>query len=122
MSYLEHANITVPDVEDAARFLQTLDPAFEIRHAGVGDDGLRWMHIGTQSSYFALRDVSPANKSEDRPTKRKKGSNHFGNWRPSDCSGSARAARSRGDHRRNPGNPRKGYDSRRPVPARHRQR
>lgn len=64
MSYLEHANITVPDVEDAARFLQTLDPAFEIRHAGVGDDGLRWMHIGTQTSYFALRDVPPANSSE----------------------------------------------------------
>src|SRR5215472_11271233 len=44
---LEHANLTVRDVEEAIRFLQTAFPEFRVRGEGKSQDGSRWVHIGT---------------------------------------------------------------------------
>jgi len=50
---LEHANITVSDIDQTIRFLQTAFPEFQIRHdEGVGRE--RWVHVGTNDTYLAL--------------------------------------------------------------------
>jgi hypothetical protein len=54
---LEHANLTVRDIEGMIRFLQTAFPEFRVRGEGRSQDGSRWLHIGTQDTYIAL---SPA--------------------------------------------------------------
>ena len=79
MTYLEHVNITVPDVQEAVRFLLLVDPDFVVRHDGIGDDGCRWLHIGDDNHYFALRDV-PADRANERVHKDMYhvGFNHFG--------------------------------------------
>ena len=55
---LEHANISVRDIEASIRFLQTAFPEFRIRFDGNDSDGTRWVHIGTDDTYIAL---SPSN-------------------------------------------------------------
>jgi len=50
---LEHANLTVRDVEGAIRFLQTAFPEFRVRGEGQSQDGSRWVHIGTDETYIA---------------------------------------------------------------------
>lgn len=52
--YLEHANLTVPDIEAARRFLQTALPEFQIRGGGDRATG-RWQHVGTETTYLALQ-------------------------------------------------------------------
>jgi catechol 2,3-dioxygenase-like lactoylglutathione lyase family enzyme len=54
---LEHANLTVRDIEGMIRFLQTAFPEFRVRGEGISADGSRWVHIGSQETYIAL---SPA--------------------------------------------------------------
>src|SRR5713226_7452361 len=54
---LEHANLTVRDIEGMIRFLQTAFPEFQVRSEGISRDGSRWVHIGTSETYIAL---SPA--------------------------------------------------------------
>jgi hypothetical protein len=39
---LEHANLTVRDVEGMIRFLQTAFPEFRVRGEGKSQDGGRW--------------------------------------------------------------------------------
>lgn len=39
--YLEHANVTVPSIDDAILFLQTLDPNLVVRHDET-PPGKRW--------------------------------------------------------------------------------
>ena len=65
MAYLEHANITVPNVDEAVKFLQLVEPTFSIRHQGVGSDGIRWLHLGDDDHYFALRDA-PEDTADER--------------------------------------------------------
>ena len=74
---LEHANITVRDVGDAARFLQTAFPDFRVRREGTRD-GRRWMHVGTDDTYFALNEAwrDPAESWE--PYAGRPGVNHLG--------------------------------------------
>ena len=55
---LEHANLSVRDIEGMIRFLQTAFPEFQVRGEGISNDGSRWVHIGTHETYIAL---SPAN-------------------------------------------------------------
>lgn len=52
--YLEHANLTVPSIEAATRFLQTAFPEFRIRGGGDRATG-RWQHLGTETTYLALQ-------------------------------------------------------------------
>ena len=52
-AYVEHANITVRDLDGVAEFLTTALPEFHVR--GRGEDVDRfWVHIGTAETYLAL--------------------------------------------------------------------
>jgi hypothetical protein len=53
-TYLEHANITVPDIDAAIRFLKLVDPEFVVRHKGY--DKRRWAHFGNDRFYVALEE------------------------------------------------------------------
>jgi hypothetical protein len=44
---LEHANLSVRDIEGMIRFLQTAFPEFRVRGEGKSRDGSRWVHIRT---------------------------------------------------------------------------
>ena len=83
--YLEHANITVPDIDAATAFLQAIDPALRVRHAGVSKAGHRWAHVGTDRSYIALQEphvgVEPEQPKEPYANY---GFNHLG-WVVPDC-------------------------------------
>jgi predicted lactoylglutathione lyase len=50
--YLEHANITVNDLQEAIRFFQTAFPHFKIR--GGGNDMREWVHFGDDHTYIAI--------------------------------------------------------------------
>ena len=59
-TYLEHANISVPNVDEAIAFLKTIDPKFVLRKDdSSGEDPPRWVHIGTDHSYIALQAIDP---------------------------------------------------------------
>jgi hypothetical protein len=60
---LEHANLTVCDIEGMIRFLQTAFPEFRVRGEGKSRDGSRWVHMGTDETYIAL---SPANAKPEK--------------------------------------------------------
>lgn len=72
---LEHANLTVGDLDAAVDFLLTALPDFRVRGAGVGPEGLRWVHVGSDTSYIALNEAADA--SEERPG-HWRGVNHLG--------------------------------------------
>ena len=50
--YLEHANITVNDLQEAIKFFQTAFPHFKIR--GGGNDTREWFHLGDDDTYIAI--------------------------------------------------------------------
>ena len=54
-TYLEHANITVPDIDAAITFLKVIDPRFEVRRDEICAAGYRWAHIGSGTTYIALQ-------------------------------------------------------------------
>jgi hypothetical protein len=51
---LEHANLTVRDINGMIGFLQTAFPEFRVRGDGKSRDGSRWVHVGTDETYIAL--------------------------------------------------------------------
>ena len=58
-SYLEHANISVTDVDKAVRFFHSAMPDFQVRHdSGPGPE--RWVHLGTDTSYIAINQMPPS--------------------------------------------------------------
>ncbi|MEM9075816.1 MAG: VOC family protein [Bacteroidota bacterium] len=58
--YLEHANITVNNLQEAISFFQTAFPHFKIRGAG---NGLReWVHLGDDRTYIAINQAIHADK------------------------------------------------------------
>lgn len=80
MIHLEHANITVRDIEVARDFLLRAIPDFKVRHQGLAnaEEGRRrWMHIGNDHQYIAIEDFSEAHTPERRPY-RDIGANHLG--------------------------------------------
>lgn len=56
---LEHANMTVKNLDEAIRFLTAAFPHFAVRGSGT-KDGIRWVHFGTQDTYLALNDGAGA--------------------------------------------------------------
>lgn len=72
---LEHANITVGDLDAAVEFLLTAFPDFRVRGSGVGPEGLRWVHVGSDTSYIALNEAGDT--SDERPG-HWRGVNHLG--------------------------------------------
>jgi len=78
-TYLEHANICVPDIDAAIRFLKLIDPAFVVRHDEVGEGGYRWAHVGNDQSYVALEEARVGSAPEAaRTTYANYGVNHLG--------------------------------------------
>ena len=51
---LEHANLSVHDIDAMIRFLRAAFPEFRIRRDATEADGLRWVHLGTDDTYIAL--------------------------------------------------------------------
>jgi catechol 2,3-dioxygenase-like lactoylglutathione lyase family enzyme len=51
---LEHANLTVREIDATIRFLRTAFPEFRIRFDGRDPDDTRWVHFGTDHTYIAL--------------------------------------------------------------------
>lgn len=64
---LEHANLSVRDVDGAIRFLLTAFPEFEVRHEGLNANGRRWVHVGDNNSYIALMQATQEPQSPGSP-------------------------------------------------------
>ncbi len=60
--YVEHANLTVGNLEEAIRFMTTAIPEFRVRHRGV-TDGKEWAHVGSDHSYLAFSQASKRQQS-----------------------------------------------------------
>ncbi|MBL4706443.1 MAG: VOC family protein [Flavobacteriales bacterium] len=59
-TYLEHANISVPSIDEAIAFLKLIAPDFDLRQDdSSGEDPPRWVHFGTSDSYIALQAIDP---------------------------------------------------------------
>ncbi len=73
-SYLEHANISVNNLDETVEFIQTALPEFKVRGGGESN-GRKWIHIGTDESYLALTEVR---KKENGKNYHLNGLNHLG--------------------------------------------
>ncbi len=59
---LEHANITVANLDGAVEFLMTAFPEFKVRGGGETDQGdwtQKWVHVGTDEYYICLNQAKP---------------------------------------------------------------
>lgn len=77
---LEHANITVLDLDEAVRFLTTAFPHYKVRGGGEEDHGdwkMKWLHLGTDDTYIALMATDVAVPHE-RAVHQTTGINHVG--------------------------------------------
>lgn len=61
--YMEHANITVQNIDESVKFFKTAFPNIKIRGGGDRDND-RWIHIGTDITYFALTERKQVNKAD----------------------------------------------------------
>jgi catechol 2,3-dioxygenase-like lactoylglutathione lyase family enzyme len=75
---LDHANLSVRDVDETIRFLQTAFPEFRVRAGGTGPSGARWAHVGTEHTYLALNEAVHDATEEWVPYGGKPGLNHLG--------------------------------------------
>jgi catechol 2,3-dioxygenase-like lactoylglutathione lyase family enzyme len=75
---LEHANMVVRDVDGMIRFLQTAFPEFLIRRDDRNDEGVRWVHIGTDDTYIALNEATETGDRVWQPYSGAPGVNHLG--------------------------------------------
>jgi catechol 2,3-dioxygenase-like lactoylglutathione lyase family enzyme len=55
MTRIEHLNITVPDIDEAIKFIQIVAPDFQVRKDETPPESYRWVHIGNDDYYFALQ-------------------------------------------------------------------
>ncbi len=78
-SYVEHANVTVSNLDKAIEFLTTAIPEFAIRKR-FHLDGREWAHVGTSESYIAVVEEAPTEKptGERRANMDRLGFNHVG--------------------------------------------
>ena len=75
---MEHANLTVRDVDGMLRFLQAAFPEFKVRRDVTGSDGSRWVHVGTADNYIALTPASAKPGIPWMPYSGRAGVNHLG--------------------------------------------
>ncbi len=62
--YLEHANITVNDLQEAIKFFQIAFPHFKIRGGG---SGIReWVHLGDDTTYLALNQATQSDLKAEK--------------------------------------------------------
>lgn len=64
---LEHANLTVSNIDGLIRFLQTAFPEFRVRHDSTSPDGRRWVHVGTDDTYVALNQARQGTGAQGAP-------------------------------------------------------
>lgn len=60
---LEHANLSVTDVDAMLGFILAAFPEFRVRHDSGSTDPERWIHVGDADTYIALnrvRSTTPA--------------------------------------------------------------
>ena len=74
---LEHANLSVRDIEGMIRFLRAAFPEFHVRGDGVCND-TRWVHIGTSETYIALNQAKTEPERRWTPYAGMPGVNHLG--------------------------------------------
>lgn len=73
--YLEHANITVTNLQEAIKFFQTAFPHFKIR--GSGNDLREWVHLGDDETYIAINQAVSIHHTVEKNYGRA-GINHIG--------------------------------------------
>jgi len=74
---LEHANLSVRDVEAMIRFLMTAFPEFRIRGEGTNRNGIRWVHVGTHDTYIVLNQAKLDSATHWVPYSGEPGVNHL---------------------------------------------
>jgi catechol 2,3-dioxygenase-like lactoylglutathione lyase family enzyme len=74
---LEHANLTVHDIDGMLRFLLTAFPEFKVRGEGKTREGNRWVHVGTDETYIALTPVRVEPGKHRTPYQGLAGVNHL---------------------------------------------
>lgn len=57
MTKIEHCNITVPNIDEAIKFIQIVAPDFKVRKDEMPPSNNRWAHIGNEKYYFALQEA-----------------------------------------------------------------
>jgi catechol 2,3-dioxygenase-like lactoylglutathione lyase family enzyme len=79
VAYLEHVNMTVPDIDAATAFLRVVEPALTVRHDATPEGSYRWAHVGAGNCYIALQEPHLDSEPADchRPYK-DYGVNHIG--------------------------------------------
>ena len=75
---LEHANLSVRDVEAVLGFVQAAFPDFRIRMEGQGWQGERLVHVGNDDSYLSLSEARAESAERWVPYSGKPGVNHLG--------------------------------------------
>ena len=73
--YLEHANITVSNLQESIDFFQTAFPHFKIR--GGGNETREWIHLGDDSTYIAINQGTSGQSHSGKDMDRL-GVNHIG--------------------------------------------
>jgi catechol 2,3-dioxygenase-like lactoylglutathione lyase family enzyme len=73
--YLEHANISVKNLDESVHFFKTAFPHFNIR--GGGNETRKWIHLGDNETYIALNEAEPEDLSAEKNYDRA-GINHIG--------------------------------------------
>ncbi|HIP32181.1 MAG TPA: VOC family protein [Crocinitomicaceae bacterium] len=73
--YLEHANITVKNLQRSIHFFQTAFPHFKIRTKG--NETREWVHLGDDNTYIAINQFDGENILE-RENYDDLGINHIG--------------------------------------------
>jgi catechol 2,3-dioxygenase-like lactoylglutathione lyase family enzyme len=69
--YMEHANITVQNIDESVKFFKTAFPEFKVRGGGDG-----WLHLGDNETYLAL--TLGEQGSRKHPDYHEFGINHIG--------------------------------------------
>ena len=75
--YLEHANITVNNLERSITFFKTAFPNFKIRGEGISENR-RWVHFGLDSVYIALNEAGHDKSIKIQKNYVSSGINHIG--------------------------------------------
>jgi catechol 2,3-dioxygenase-like lactoylglutathione lyase family enzyme len=75
---LDHANLSVRDVDGMIRFLTTAFPDFRLRGRGPSCAGHVWAHVGNDESYLSLLAATAEAAEPFVPYEGRPGLNHLG--------------------------------------------
>ncbi len=67
MTRLEHANITVPDIDAAIAFLSVVAPKFRIRHDTLAEQGYRSGRVGHDDISLSLHAPAAGDAPQTAP-------------------------------------------------------